>query len=460
MKPVKLKTLLEGIADTRIPDAVISDVVTDSRQAGEGKLYVAIIGDRYNGNDFTREALEMGAVAAVVSRITPNCAGEQILVEDTKSALVSLAANYRNDYEFRSIAVTGSVGKTTVKEMTYAILSRFGATLKTYGNRNNVIGFPGTLLSLTGEEKYAVLEMGMSMHGEITLLSKALRPDVAVITCIGVSHIEYLGTKENILSAKLEITDGMSADGTVVYNADDPLLAERIPTIARKTVSFGIENERADVVAKGISTMGASTYFTIEDKENGSFEASLPALGRHNVLNALAAYTACICLGLEPSECAAGLSDYVPFGMRQNIVVFNDITVIEDCYNASPESMRASLQALTDIVRTGVKIAVLGDMLELGELSDEAHKEVGREAAKLGVDIVLCCGERAKLIVDTAAACGVIGAKHFPDRIELADYLVRTVRAGDGVLVKASRAMEFEKILEQFYKDEKWTVQQ
>ena len=453
MKPTRLGILLSGVAATSQPDAMVEEITIDSRTAGPGKLYVAIVGDRFNGNDFAREALEKGAVAAVVSRASNNCEGEQLLVKDTRDALIISASNYGYLFDLRAVAVTGSVGKTTTKEMTGAALSRFGKTLKTFGNKNNSVGFPQTLLNMTDDDEYAAIEIGMATgFGEISGLSKALRPNVAIITCIGSAHLQYFGTRENILKAKLEIIDGLPSDGVLVLNGDDELLMNARDSISVETVTFAIENRDADVRAENIITNGAATLFTIVDSAFGSYSASIPAVGRHNVLDALAAYTAVTRLGLSPERAAAGLSDYVPFGMRQRIVEHDGITVIEDCYNAGPESMKASLSALSDVVQSGVKIAVLGDMLELGDAAEEIHKEAGREAAKQGIDIVLCYGKNAKYIAEAAESSGVPCVEYFEDKMELTEYLKRTAREGDGVLFKASRAMEFEKIIENFYK--------
>lgn len=451
MKATNLKTLLDGVAVTENPDAVINEVVTDSRLVGPGKLYVAIIGEKYDGNDFAREALEKGAVAAVVSKPS-DCDGELIMVPDTKKALAQIACNYRKMFDIKVVAVTGSVGKTTVKEMTGAILGSYGKTLVTYGNRNNFVGLPLTLLSLSDEDEYAAIEIGMSRPGEVSERSRATLPDVAVINNIGVSHIEFFGTRENIMKAKLEIVEGMKPDGIVVYNGDDGLLSSGVAAIGQKRVSFGIENKDVDVRAININKKTDSTVFTIVDSELGTFDAEIPILGSYNVMNALAAYAATTRLGVPPQVAVDGLLLYVPFGMRTKMVKHNGITVIEDCYNASPDSMRESLKLLSDIVQRGVKIAVLGDMLELGSFSDEAHREVGREAARQGIDILLCCGKKAALIASAAAAAGVTLVQHFDDKLDIAEYLKRTAKEGDGVLFKASRAMEFEKIIENFYK--------
>ncbi|MEA5050342.1 MAG: UDP-N-acetylmuramoyl-tripeptide--D-alanyl-D-alanine ligase [Oscillospiraceae bacterium] len=450
MKPTKLGVLLQGIAVTKQPDRLISAVTTDSRSITPGCLFVAIVGDRFDGNDFARSALERGAAAALVSRET-NCTGEQILVRDTRDALIELAGNYRAQFSPKLVAVTGSVGKTTTKEMTAVILSSFGRTLKSEGNQNNEVGLPSTLLSLTDEIEYAVVEMGMNGLGDISKLPRAARPRAGAITQIGVSHLELLGSRENILKAKLEIIEGLPQDGVLALNGDDEMLTAAREELEIETATFAIFNADSDVVAKDIMTRPMSTEFTIADRANGSFKAMIPCAGNHNVMDALAAYTLTTRIGLDPGKCAAALSDYVPSGMRQKFVDFHGITVIEDCYNASPESMRAALQTLVALPNEGIKVAVLGDMLELGEISRDAHVSIGIEAAKMGIDILLCYGENMKLCAESAISAGIASAVHFDDKNEMADYVSKTLHPGDAVVFKASRAIRMEDVIEKFY---------
>lgn len=451
MEPIKLGDLLQGIAVSGLAETVIREIVTDSRKATPGCLYVAIVGDRFDGNDFTAEALEKGALAAVVSRRDNQVQGEQILVPDTRDALVAMAGNYRNRYSPLIAAVTGSVGKTTTKEMLAAIFNSFGRTLKSLGNHNNEIGLPRTVFELDAATELAIFEMGMDSLGSISKMSRAVRPQVSVITTIGVSHIEQLGSRENILKAKLEILDGMPGDGILALNGDDELLMGARALISLKTVTFGLANPHSDVLGKEIISRMRSTEFVIEDREYGVLQARIPCAGLHSVLDALGAYTVATRLGLNPEQCAATLENYRPAGMRQNIVDFMGITVIEDCYNASPDSMYAALATLTGLPVDGLKIAVLGDMLALGPISASAHREVGAEAARQGVDILLCYGEHSLETVEAARAAGITSAEHFAEKRELADYLRKTVQHGDAVLFKASRAIALEDVIEMLY---------
>ncbi len=450
MEPIRLGELIRGIAVTGKQDAVIERITTDSRTAGPGSVFVAIVGERHDGNDFAKEALQKGAEAVVVSR-RDDLKGEQIVVRDTRDALIEMAGNYRARYSPKLVGVTGSVGKTTTKEMTAAILGRFGRTLKNEGNQNNEIGVPATLFSMDKSTELAVIEMGMNGLGDISKLTRAARPRAAAITAIGVSHMELLGSRENILRAKLEIVEGLPDDGILVINGDDEMLTGARENIRVMCDTFAVDNTDCDVVAKDVMSRMLSTEFTIEDRLNGSFHAEIPCTGLHNVRDALAAYTLATRIGLDPETAAGALSDYVPTGMRQRFVDFKGITVIEDCYNASPDSMSASLTTLSMLPNRGLKIAVLGDMLELGSISAQCHRNVGFEAAAMGIDILLCTGEEMKLCVGAAQSAGIASAEHFADKEELARYLARTVHEGDAVMFKASRAMALEEVISSFY---------
>lgn len=450
MEPIRLGDLIKGIAVTGKRDAVIDRVTTDSRTAGPGSVFVAIVGERLDGNDFAKEALERGAEAVVVSR-RDDLKGEQIVVRDTKDALIEMAGNYRSRYSPKLVGVTGSVGKTTTKEMTAAIFARFGRTLKNEGNQNNEIGVPTTLFSMDKNTELAVIEMGMNGLGDIRKLTRAAKPRAAAITAIGVSHLELLGSRENILRAKLEIVEALPDDGVLVINGDDEMLMCARDDVRVMCATFAIDNTDCDVVARDIMSRMLSTEFTIEDRLNGSFHAEIPCTGLHNVKDALAAYTLATRIGLDPAQAAEALSDYVPTGMRQKFVDFNGITVIEDCYNASPDSMTASLKTLSMLPNGGLKIAVLGDMLELGSISASSHRNVGFEAASMGIDILLCVGDEMKLCVSAAKSAGISSAEHFTDKSELAGYLARTVHVGDAVMFKASRAMALEEVINEFY---------
>ena len=451
MVTTTLGKLLEGVAETAYPDLPVNCITTDSRKIEKGCVFIAVVGERFDGNDFVMEALEKGAAAAVVSRHFDD--DRCIWVPNTLDAYSAMACNYRKQFHPIVVGVTGSVGKTTTKEMVAAILSKFGKTLKNEGNRNNEIGLPETVLKLDESTELAVFEMGMSALGEISRLSRCAMPYAGIITCIGVSHIEMLGSQENILKAKMEILDGMPADGLLVLNGDDPFLNSVRDSLTCRVATFAVDNDSCDVTAREISCKTFPSTFTIRDKEHGSFYVTIPCSGIHAVKDALAAYTLATRLGLDPGTCASALSEYAPSGMRQRFRTVRGITVIEDCYNANPDSMEASLKTLADLPCNGIKIAVLGDMLELGDISDDAHRKTGVLAGTLGLDILLCCGEKMKLAAETAAEAGVSCVRHFEDKMEIADYLRECAHAGDMVLFKASRGMALEDIMEKFYKD-------
>ncbi|MBR4827649.1 MAG: UDP-N-acetylmuramoyl-tripeptide--D-alanyl-D-alanine ligase, partial [Oscillospiraceae bacterium] len=450
--PTSLRVLMNGLTSSFVPDIVVDTVVTDSRQVIPGCVFVAIVGENFDGNDYAQQALKNGAAAAVVSR------GEgegMILVEDTKDALCAMAGNYRDQFHPLVVGVTGSVGKTTTKEMVAAIFNSFDKnTLKNFENRNNEIGLPETVFRMDDDTRLAILEMGMSSLGEISRLSRCGKPHAAIITYIGVSHREMLGTRENILRAKLEITDGMDRDGFLVINGDDPYLTGAIDTIPVPVVTFGVEDGDYDVAAREISCKGFPSEFTISDKKYGQFKAVIPCSGINNVQDALAAYALATRLGFDPARCAAALSDYEPAGMRQRFRKVRDITVIEDCYNAAPESMEAALRILSDLSCERLRIAVLGDMLELGAVSEEAHRRTGVLAGELGIDAVLCYGEMSKLTAEAAEEAGCPRVRHFDDKEELARYLLSISGAGDTVLFKGSRGMALEDIIRIFSREE------
>ena len=452
MEPTELKTLLEGIAVIDSRDETITEVVTDSRLASHGSLFVAIEGDRLDGHDFIKDAFCNGAAAAVVSRRMEAADGWQIVVPDTKDAHIGIAKNYKRQFDILSVAITGSVGKTTTKEMTAVILEQFGRTLKNDGNLNNEVGLPKTVFEINRDVKYAVFEMGMNQLGDISKLTEAVKPDAAIITGIGVSHIEYLKTRENILKAKLEVTEGMSGDGLLVLNGDDELLMKARGGIQQTTATFAVNNKDADVTAADIMIRPKQSEFTIMDKKYGNFSASIPAVGNHNIMDALSAYTLTTRMGFDPERSADALEKFRTIGMRQHIVEFRGITVIEDCYNANPDSMYAALAALSAMQVDGIRIAILGDMLELGSLSEREHYRLGMLAAKSSIDVLLCIGENMKYTAEAARAAKITSVEWFGDKRSLADYLSRTAHAGDAVFIKGSRGMRLEDILDMFYR--------
>lgn len=451
MQPIKANDLLNGIGALK-ENALVSAVCTDSREAKSGSLFVCIKGERTDGHIYAAQTLKQGAVGIVAQHAVDGVPAEKtVIVADPLDALITMGANYRSNYSPLLVGVTGSVGKTTTKEFCHAVFSAFGKTLKTEGNANNEIGMPATLFRLDDTIKYAVIEMGMQGFGEIEKLTLAAKPEGAIITCIGVSHLEQLGSRANILKAKMEICDGMPNGAPLVLNGDDDLLVNAKIPARLDAVYFAIENENADVTAQQLVTENGSVSFKIHDKKYGCFKAKIPTLGKHNVRDALSAYTLATRLGLDAKTAADALSNYQTTGHRQNMVMCRGVTVIEDCYNASPDSMRAALDTLANLPLSGRRVAVLGDMFELGALTEKAHRETGELAARANVDMLLTVGEAARGINKRAVSLGV-PSTHCGTKEDAVALLLNYCREGDAVLVKASHGMAFETILDGFYK--------
>lgn len=451
METLSVAEIAQALGGRYNRNAEITSICIDTREIVPGSLFIAIKGERFDGHDFIPKAFELGA-AAVISHKAVVCDRPVIYVPDTRRAFLQLAAWYRRRYPVFTAAVTGSVGKTSTKDMIYTVLSSKYKTLKTQGNFNNEIGLPKTLLQLDGSYQAAVIEMGMSGFGEISRLSKAACADVGVITNIGVSHIEKLGSRENILRAKLEILDGLKPGAPLVLNADNDLLGT-IQLSNRKIITYGIESHYVDVKAEKVECHDSFMSFHILYCGR-SYATKVPVIGEHHVLNALAAFAVGICAGISPEQIAEALPGYEASGMRQKTVDFRGITVIEDCYNASPDSMLAAIRVLAAMPCSGRRIAVLGDMLELGGYSKEAHMSVGRMAAEHHLDIVLCYGEESRYLCESAKTHGVSMVYYFEEKPEITQWLKENARPGDIVLLKASRGMKFEEIAEAFYGEE------
>lgn len=451
MKTLNVYEIARAVGSKATTDGKVTSICTDSRKIKPGCLFIALRGDNFDGHEFAVSAVAQGAAAVLCERET-GCGEKEILVEDTRKALLRLAAYYRSLFNIPVIAITGSVGKTTTKEMTHAVLSRNFKTLKNEGNLNNEIGLPMTIFNLDESYEAAVLEMGMSNFGEISRLSMTAKPTIAILTNIGVSHMEQLGSQENILQAKLEILDGMDEEAPLIINGDDPLIYNaKIPN--HPLFCYGIDNKFCRFKAYTIEQHNNETTFML-DCGCSETKIQLPTIGRHNIYNALAAFSAGFLLGVTPQDAAEALYEYVPSGMRQRIKTVNGIIFIEDCYNASPDSQRAALTALAG-VKAERRIAVLGDMLELGTISGSAHSEAGDFAAAAGVDILLTYGERSKNTAKSAVENGIRTVLTFDDKQELAGYLGSILKQGDAVLFKASRGMRLEDVITTVYEEMK-----
>lgn len=446
---IRLSDAAKALGSSLESEKIITRVSIDSRESAEGTLFFAIKGDRFDGHDFIGDVAAKGAAAVVCSKKT-ECPVPVIYVDDTKSAFLSFASWYRQSFKNLKVAgLTGSVGKTTTKEMIACVLGSQYKTLKTEGNLNNEIGVPKTLFRLDESYDFAVVEMGMDNAGQIEKLSRCALPDCAVITNIGVSHIENLGSREAILNAKLEILKGMKKGSLLFLNGDNDMLCQ-VHNPDFKIVTFGIENKNCSVTARGITETAESTEFTAVHP-GGKIKIRIPTVGIHNVYDALAALAVGLNLGISAENAAQGLSKYVPSGMRQKITKIGRITVIEDCYNASPDSQRAGLNSLCKLAK-GRKIAVLGDMLELGSYSETAHRAVGEYAAKCGIDALLTYGEQSKFMAAAAYEAGLKNTFVYTDKKRLTEDLRNHVLPGDTVLFKASRGMRLEEVFLELYK--------
>lgn len=441
---------IAGALGTRCPvDGEVLSLCTDSRQITPGCLFVAIQGENFDGHDFIRAALDRGAACALAHHPGDFPADRVLMVEDTLKALLALSAWYRAKMPARVVGITGSVGKTTTKEMAAAVLSSKYNTIKTQGNMNNEIGAPKTLLTIERDTQAAVIEMGMCGFGEIRDLALAAKPEAGIITNIGVSHMEQLGSRENILRAKLELAECLPDGAPLFLCGDNDLLsAVKIPRLS--VIFFGIDNQRADICGTIEDTTPRATRFTVSWKGK-KWRATIPGAGRHLVEAALAAFGAGVALGVEPERAIAALGDYVPAGMRQKVVEHHGFTVIEDCYNASPDSMSAALETLCSFPAGGRKIFAASDMLELGAISRRCHRQVGEKAAACGIDLLLAWGEMAEEIVLGAREKGMENARFFRDKGEFAAALAETVHSGDLVWFKGSRGMKLEEVVEELY---------
>ena len=447
MRPILLSQLVKGITVPK-SDCYITDITTDSRTAGENSVFLAIRGERVNGENYAASAVEKGTKLVITENFIDSVPADmQAVVPNVLDASIQMGANVRDTFDIDVIGVTGSMGKTTTKDFIYAAISPFAPTVKSQGNRNNELGMPKTIYTFTQEDKFAVLEMGMEALGDVHKLSLAAKPKAAVITCIGISHLERLKTRENILKAKLEICDGMNADGMLVLNGDDDYLPYAKIENPKNVVYFAINNTAADVVAKDIKQVGTSTYFTIQDKLYGEIPCHIPTVGNHNVMNAISAYALVSRMGFDAQKVAENLAGYTVSGMRQKFVEKNGILFIEDCYNAAPASMKAAVDTVKSVTE-GRAIAVFGDMLELGTDEAELHRSVGEYAKEKGIDCMWTFGERAKHI------CSGYGkdALNFATKQELGEYISANIRKGDSIVFKASHSMRFEDIIEQVYK--------
>lgn len=452
-------------------------ISTDSRALPSDALFIPLKGERFDGHDYIASAIANGARAVLSHReLAFPVTVPVIAVRDTAQALLDFAGGYRQLCGGVVVGITGSVGKTTTKELVYAVLQQRFCTQKTEGNHNNTVGLPLTLCTMTRQTEVLVAEMGMNHFGEISRMTAAARPNIAVITNIGTSHIEFLGSREGICRAKLEILEGLQPGGYAILCGDEPLLWEKREQIARTyavtVITYGLTNPECDLTA-ALHDDGTFdvvihhrlpnlplpnhhspiTCFASDDTGErlvgGRFTAQIHLPGTHNVNNALAAAAVGLLLGMQPQEITAGLAAYHASGMRQRIYEANGYQIFADCYNASPDAMEAVLKVLGSMAPKGQRFAVLGSMLELGDYAEEGHKRAGRAAAQ-NADALYAYGANAPTMVAAAQACGMTRAYAFDDQKALVAQLCQETKPGDALLFKGSRSMKMEQALHLF----------
>lgn len=455
MEKITLKEIAYALGADAVGEAVITDICIDTRKITKGCLFICIRGERFDAHSFAAEAKEKGAAALMVDHKL-DIDLPQVIVGETSAAMLLLSNWYRRKFVLPVVGLTGSVGKTTTKEFIALVLGAKYKTLKTQGNLNNEIGVPQMLFRLDYQTEAAVIEMGMNHFGEIQRLSNAVEPTLSLITNIGVSHIENLGSREGILKAKTEILSGMKHGYPLILNGDDDMLQTVDLGDDYPVITYAVKNtQNADFIAENIIEKDGKTTFTVSFCNHTlRQEITISTIGIHNVYNALAAFAVGYILQVDYQSAADALAAYVPEGMRQKSVAFNGITCIEDCYNASPDSMRAALTTLSN-TEGKRKIAVLADMLELGEYSKQAHMSVGEMVAQNKIDYLFSYGEMAEHIVSRAKELGMKNAFHFDSKNELCENLIPLIEKGDTIVFKASRGMKLEDVINKVYEVKK-----
>jgi UDP-N-acetylmuramoyl-tripeptide--D-alanyl-D-alanine ligase len=459
-----LKTLVTAVQGERLmgePSRKFQGVSIDSRTLKPGELFFCIQGDRFDGHEFLNDAADKKAAGVVVSDRTklPDSLQESgafaVAVPDTTHALQELAGYHRDQFSVQVIGVTGTNGKSTTKEMIASVIKMRYSTLKTEGNLNNHIGLPLTLLGLKPSHEAAVVEMGMSAAGEIERLAEIAKPGIGVITNISQAHMIQLKTLKDIQAAKGELFQSLSEEGTAIVNADDPLVYELAEKLRAGVITFGINNQ-ADVRATDIRPSEGSGYdFTLNVLDK-AISVHLPFLGRFNIYNALAAAAVGHALDISPGLIKTGLGVKHKLSQRGETVHYGDIEVLNDTYNANPQSMREAMQILKEYTTDGRKFLVIGDMLELGDEEQSSHQQLGNEAARHGFDFLVTVGELAGLAGNAAVESGMTKNQvHcFDNHRTAAEFLRTTTKPGDCLLFKGSRGSHMETVLEGLMRQE------
>ncbi len=442
--------LLKGDASCRF-----TGVSTDTRNLKRGDLFIAIKGPNFDGHEFISEAMKKGAKGAIVSRdLAPHpfplpCgerAGEGfviIRIEDTLKAFGAIATFHRRRFDIPVIAVTGSNGKTTTKEMLALILSLKYKVLKNDGTENNFVGVPQTLLRLDNTHEIAVIELGTNHFGEIAYLAEIVQPNCGMIINIGPAHLEFFGSVENVMREKLDLLKRIGEEGPAIVNGEDVGLVSAAKKMCEEVVTFGF-SKGCDFMADRIDDSGYGMNFAL----NGRYTVKVRMLGRHNIYNALAAIAAGSLYGVEAQEAAKALEGFVLPKLRMEYTACGGIDFIFDCYNSNPLSMTSAIETLRDMSAKRRRVVVAGDMLELGEAAPELHREIGKLAAKAKIDILMGVGPLSRYILESAREGGIGGDSllHFENSVEASKALKNILKEGDLVLVKGSRGMKMEEI--------------
>lgn len=437
-------------------DKVITNITTDSRTVEEGSLFIAIKGAKSDGHDYIESCYEKGALCCLSEKKLEGIDKPYIQVNSSLQALKDLAEYYRSNLNVKVVGITGSVGKTSTKETIASVLEQKYKVLKTNANFNNEIGLPLTVFRLREDDEVAVLEMGISDFGEMTRLTKIAKPDICVITNIGICHLENLKDRDGILRAKTEIFKSMNPDGSVILNGDDDKLITVSEVYGKKPVFFGIENKDAnihagDVKNLGLDGMSCTMYGLDAENAQEGIEINIPVAGYHMVYNAMAAAAVGKELGLTTEQIKNGIKNLKTISGRNNILKGNGYTVIDDCYNANPVSMKASIDVIDTAI--GRKVCILGDMFELGENEKQLHYEVGEYLAGKSVDVLITVGELSKMIAkgvsDIQSKQNNISCKiySYDTKDALFKELSQLIQEGDNILVKASHGMNFTEII-------------
>lgn len=448
MKQIELATGGKLVKGSGNP--VVSNICTDSRKAKEGDLFFALIGENHNAHQYLNQVAEAGCRCGVISEKAV-CQKlpddfQAVLVEDTSQALQDLASFYLEQLNLKKIAVTGSTGKTSTRDLTWQVCSEKYKTEKNAGNFNNLIGVPLTILSFAEDTEVAVIEMGMDRFGEIDRLAKLTKPDIGIITNIGMAHIENLGSQENIFKAKMELTNYFDETSTLIVHQNGEFLQKDRVKGPYQTVTTGFDGKSDYIIISDIDDFGAEgIQFTLEH-QGQTQKFRLPIPGRHNAFNAALAVAAGAQLGITMEEAARGLAKAQLTDKRLTIRGKDGIKVIDDTYNASPDSMKAAIDVLMH-TRGLRSVAILGDMLELGETSKEQHQLIGGHAARQGVELLIAIGKEAEQIAKGAEAAGLEQALWFSQKEDFLRRMDSMINKGDVVLVKGSRGMAMEDIV-------------